>query len=142
PFGSTVYPLNPLAHALISRGTFVARGFAGDPKHLTSLFVEALKHKGFSYIDVFQPCVTFNYLNTYDWFRQRVYKLDEAGHDYADWQKALEKSLEWGERIPIGIFYKEERSTYRDGLTHLQGKSLTEMPILDVDISPLLESLK
>jgi 2-oxoglutarate ferredoxin oxidoreductase subunit beta len=142
PFGSTVAPLNPIAHALVSNGTFVARGFAGDPKHLTGLMVEALKHKGFNYIDVFQPCVTFNYLNTYEWFRQRIYKLEEAGHDYTDRQKALEKSFEWGDRIPIGIFYKEERSTYRDNIEHLKNKPLTELPLEDVDIAPILESMK
>lgn len=142
PFGSIVAPLNPIAHALVSNGTFVARGFAGDPKHLTGLMVEALKHKGFNYIDVFQPCVTFNYLNTYEWFRQRIYRLEEAGHDYTDRQKALEKSFEWGDRIPIGIFYKEERSTYRDNLEHLKNKPLTELPLEDVDIAPILESMK
>jgi 2-oxoglutarate ferredoxin oxidoreductase subunit beta len=142
PFGSVAVPLNPIAHALVSGGTFVARGFAGDPKHLTGLMVEALKHKGFNYIDVFQPCVTFNYLNTYEWFRQRVYKLEESGHDYADKQKALQKSFEWGDRIPIGIFYKEERLTYRDNLEHLKGKPLTEMSLEDVDIMPMLEDMK
>jgi 2-oxoglutarate ferredoxin oxidoreductase subunit beta len=142
PFGSITAPLNPIAHALVSSGTFVARGFAGDPKHLTGLMVEALKHKGFNYIDVFQPCVTFNYLNTYEWFRQRIYKLEETGHDYTDRQKALQKSFEWGDRIPIGIFYKEERPTYRDNLEHLKGRPLTELPLEDVDIMPILESMK
>lgn len=142
PFGSVTPPLNPIAHALVSNGTFVARGFAGDPKHLTSLMVEALKHKGFGYIDVFQPCVTFNYLNTYEWFRQRVYKLEENGHDYTDKQKALEKSFEWGDRIPIGVFYRKERPTYHDGLPHLKGTSLTKMPVEDADISSIIESMK
>jgi 2-oxoglutarate ferredoxin oxidoreductase subunit beta len=142
PFGSVVPPLNPIAHALISNGTFVARGFAGDPKHLTGLIVEAVKHRGFNYIDVFQPCVTFNYLNTYEWFRSRVYKLEEAGHDVTDRQKALEKSFEWGDRIPIGIFYKEDKPTYRDNLPHLKGVPLTKMPIQDIDISGVVESMK
>jgi 2-oxoglutarate ferredoxin oxidoreductase subunit beta len=142
PFGSVVPPLNPIAHALISNGTFVARGFAGDPKHLTSLIVEAIKHKGFNYVDVFQPCVTFNYLNTYEWFRSRIYKLEETGHDITDRQKALEKSFEWGDRIPIGIFYKEDKPTYRDNLPHLKGISLTKMPIQDIDISEVIESMK
>jgi 2-oxoglutarate ferredoxin oxidoreductase subunit beta len=142
PFGSITAPLNPIAHALISNGTFVARGFAGDPKHLTSLIMEAIKHRGFNYIDVFQPCVTFNYLNTYEWFRQRVYKLEESGHDYADRKMALEKSFEWGDRIPIGIFYKEERPTYRDGLPHVKDMPLTKMNIEEVDISRLIESFK
>jgi 2-oxoglutarate ferredoxin oxidoreductase subunit beta len=142
PFGSIAAPLNPIAHALVSDGTFVARGFAGDPKHLTSLILEALRHRGFNYIDVFQPCVTFNYLNTYEWFRKRVYKLEETGHDASDRKKALEKSFEWGDRIPIGIFYKEERPTFHDGLPHLKETPLTEMQIQQVDITPLMDSLK
>ena len=142
PFGSISSPLNPIAHALISNGTFVARGFAGDPKHLQNLILGALKHRGFNYIDVFQPCVTFNYLNTYEWFRKRIYKLEESGHDFTDRQKALEKSFEWGDRIPIGIFYEEERPTYRDNLPHLKGMPLTRMPIQDVDITPLIDSLR
>lgn len=142
PFGSTVPPLNPIAHALISDGSFVARGFAGDPKHLQSLIMQAAKHRGFSYIDVFQPCVTFNYLNTYDWFRQRIYKLEEAGHDASDRQKAFEKSYEWGDRIPIGIFYKDDRPTFSDNMPHVKDMSLTKMPIEDVDISRIIESMK
>jgi 2-oxoglutarate ferredoxin oxidoreductase subunit beta len=142
PFGSMVPPLNPIAHALVSNGSFVARGFAGDPKHLQSLIVEAAKHRGFNYIDVFQPCVTFNYLNTYDWFRQRVYKLEEAGHNVSDRQKALERSFEWGDRIPIGVFYKDDRPTFRDNLPHLKGVALTKMPIVDVDINRIIESMK
>ena len=141
PFGSIPPSLNPIAHALVSHGTFVARGFSGDVSHLTSLIVEAIKHKGFALIDVFQPCVTFNYLNTYGWFKERVYKLEEEGHDYTDGMKALEKSLEWGDRIPIGILYKEEKPTYRDSLLHVKGMPLTKLPIEDVDINPLLESM-
>ena len=141
PFGSITPPLNPIAHALVSHGTFVARGFAGDPKHLQSLIVEAINHRGFSFIDVFQPCVTFNYLNTFKWFRQRVYKLEEAEHDYTDRQKALEKSFECGNRLPIGIFYKEERPTYRDGLPQVKDTPLTKLPLEGVDIISLLKDM-
>jgi len=141
PFGSVIPPLNPIAHALVGHGTFVARGFSGDPKHLQSLIVEAINHKGFSYIDVLQPCITFNYLNTFQWFRERVYKLEEEGHDYTDKKNAIEKSLEYGDRIPIGIFYKEERPTYRDNLPHVRGKPLTKLPIEEVDITALLQSM-
>ena len=141
PFGSIPPALNPIAHALVSNGTFVARGFAGDVGHLTGLIVEAINHKGFAYLDVFQPCVTFNYLNTYDWFKQRVYKLEEEGHDYSDRQKALEKSFEWDDRIPVGIFYKEERPTYREGLTHLEDTPLAESPLEDIDILPVLREM-
>ena len=142
PFGSVVPPLNPIAHALVSSGSFVARGFAGDPKHLQGLIVQAAKHRGFNYIDVFQPCVTFNYLNSFEWFRQRVYKLEDTGHNVSDRQKALEKSFEWGERIPIGVFYKDERSTFSDNLPQVKGVPLTKLSIEDVDISCIIESMK
>ncbi|MGQ9461002.1 MAG: thiamine pyrophosphate-dependent enzyme [Candidatus Bathyarchaeaceae archaeon] len=141
PFGSIPPPLNPIAHALVSHGTFVARGYAGDMKHLTSLMVEALKHRGFAYLDVFQPCVTFNYLNTYDWFKGRVYKLEEENHDVTDKEKALEKAFEWGDRIPTGVFYREKRPIYRDGLSHLAEKPLVRQKVEDVDITALMEDL-
>lgn len=142
PFGSVNPPLNPIANALVSKATFVARGFVGEPRHLQYLIVEAIKHRGFSYVDVFQVCVSFNYLNTYDWYRKRIYKLEDEDHDYTNRKKALEKSFEWDDRIPIGIFYKEERLTYRDHLVHLKNRPLTKMPIKEIDITPLLESMK
>ena len=141
PFGSIPPMLNPVAHALVSHGTFVARGYSGDMMHLTGLIGEAIKHRGFAFIDVFQPCVVFNYLNTYDWFKERVYKLEEEDHDVTDKGKALEKAFEWGDRIPIGILYKEEKPTYRDSLLHVKGMPLTKLPIEDVDIISLLESM-
>ena len=141
PFGVIPPMLNPIAHALVSNGTFIARGFAGDMLHLKNLIVGAIKHRGFAYIDVFQPCVTFNYLNTYDWFRQRVYKLEEWGHDKTDREKALKKALEWGDRIPIGIFYKKEKPTYRNNLPHVKDLPLTKLPTENIDITSTLREL-
>ena len=141
PFGVIPPMLNPLAHALVSNGTFVARGFSGDMFHLKNLIVEAVKHRGFAFIDVFQPCVTFNYLNTYDWFRQRVYKLEEEGHDVTDRKKALEKAFEWGDRIPIGIFYNKERPTYHDNLPHVKDVPLTKLPTENVDITSTINEM-
>ncbi len=141
PFGSIPPALNPIAHALVSNGTFVARGYSGDMRHLVSLMVEALKHKGFAFLDVFQPCVTFNYLNTYDWFRKRVYKLEEEGHDYADIDTALERSFEWGDRIPIGIFYRAESPTFRGSLPQLKEAPLRELPTEDMDITSILRTM-
>ncbi len=142
PFGSIPPALNPIAHALVSNGTFVARGFAGDMRHLTGLIVEAIKHRGCAFLDVFQPCVAWNYLNTYDWFRQRVYKLEDEGHNVTDRRKALEKTFEWGDRIPIGIFYQEKRPTYRDNLPHLKDYPLTKLSTEDIDITSLLRRMK
>lgn len=142
PYGSITPPINPIAHALVSNATFVARGFVGDTRHLQNLMVEAIKHRGFSYIDVFQVCVSFNYINTYDWYRQRVYKLEETGYDFTDRKKALEKSFEWGDHIPIGIFYKEERPTYYDNIPQMKGVNLAKSPTEIRDISSILEEME
>ncbi|MFW6117618.1 MAG: thiamine pyrophosphate-dependent enzyme [Thermoproteota archaeon] len=141
PFGVVTPMLNPVAHALVSHGTFVARGFSGDMHHLTELILEAMNHKGFAYIDVFQPCVTFNYLNTYDWFQKRIYKLEDEGHDPSDRELALERSLEWGDRIPIGIFYREERTIYRDNMPQVEEKNLARTSLGDIDITDLVEEM-
>jgi 2-oxoglutarate ferredoxin oxidoreductase subunit beta len=141
PFGVIPPMLNPVAHALVSNGTFVARGFSGDMLHLKGLMVEAIKHRGFAFIDVFQPCVSFNYLNTYDWFSQRVYKLEEEDHDVTDHKKALEKAFEWGDRIPIGIFYKKERPIYRDSLPQVKDEKLTKLPKENVDITAAMKEM-
>lgn len=142
PFGVIPPMLNPLAHALVSNGTFVARGFSGDMFHLKNLIVEAIKHRGFALVDVLQPCITFNYINTYDWFRQRVYKLDEEKYDVTDRRKALEKAFEWGDRVPIGIFYNKERPTYHDNLPHLKGVSLTKVATRNLGIKSLINDMK
>ncbi len=141
PFGVIPPMLNPLAHALVSNGSFVARGFAGDMMHLKGLMVEAIKHRGFAFIDVFQPCVSFNYLNTYNWFLQRIYKLDEEGHDVTDRKKALEKAFEWGDRIPIGIFYNKERPTYQDSLPHVKDENLTKLSTKNVDVTSTIKEM-
>ena len=141
PFGVIPPMLNPLAHALVSNGSFVARGFAGDMMHLKGLMAEAIRHRGFAFIDVFQPCVSFNYLNTYDWFSQRIYKLDEEGHDVTDKKKALEKAFEWGDRIPIGVFYKKERPIYRDSLPHIKDLQLTKLSTKNVDVTSIIKEM-
>ena len=107
PFGSIEAPINPISLALAAGATFVARGFSADQKHLTELLKQAIEHKGFSFLDVFSPCVTYNKDNTFQWFRPRVKKLeDNPEYDAADWQMAMEKSLLWGDEIPIGKFFE------------------------------------
>jgi len=107
PFGNVDAPVNPLSLALAAGATFVARGFSADQKHLTELIKKAIQHKGFSFLDVFSPCVTYNHDNTFQWFRPRVKKLEEnSGYDPSDFQAAMEKSLLWGDEIPIGLFFE------------------------------------
>jgi 2-oxoglutarate ferredoxin oxidoreductase subunit beta len=107
PFGSIEAPINPLTLALAAGATFVARGFSADQKHLTDLIKQAIEHKGFSFLDVFSPCVTYNKDNTFQWFRPRVKKLEEnPGYDANDWSMAMEKALIWGDEIFIGKFFE------------------------------------
>ncbi len=87
-------PINPLSLTLSAGATFVARGFAGDNKHLSSLICDGIKHKGFSIIDIMQPCVTFNRKNTFAWFYERLYKLGED-YDSKNRLNALAKAEEW-----------------------------------------------
>ncbi len=126
PQGVLEEPVNPLGIALAERATFVARGFAGDVAHLTDLYVQALTHKGFALVDVFQPCVTFNKINTFPWFKERVYKLEDTDWDPTDLTKAFDLSLSTFHaltcepdqcKIPIGVYYRKEGElTYEDEL--------------------------
>lgn len=139
PFGSMENPVNPIALAIGSGASFVARGFAGDVAHLTKLFVEGIKHKGFALIDVLQPCVTFN--NTYEYFSKRVYKLEDIKtHNPTNRLKAYEKAHEWGEKIPIGVFYKEHKKTYEEEeLTMISKIPLIKQKIDNINISKLMD---
>ena len=123
PDGAIERPLLPVAVALSAGATFIARTFAGDPKHMASIIVEAIKHQGYSLIDVLQPCVTFNRVNTYDWYRERVYKLAED-YDPTDRDAARARAHEWEDRIPLGIIYRnDELQTYEDQVLPLRAGS-------------------
>jgi 2-oxoglutarate ferredoxin oxidoreductase subunit beta len=145
PFGSVDEPVNPLALALAAGATYVARGFSGDVAHLTQLIKSALTHRGFALVDVLSPCVTFNRVNTYDWFRARVYKLEETGHDPFDYFQAYRKALEWPTldpygKIPIGVFYKsEEKPAYEEEILKLIGRASIEAELQPREVLKLLE---
>ncbi|MFQ6076619.1 MAG: thiamine pyrophosphate-dependent enzyme [Candidatus Bathyarchaeia archaeon] len=117
PEGSIEEPLNPLILMLASGATFVARGFTGEVKRLKEILKEAVRHKGFSFVDVLQPCVTFN--DTWAFYRERVYDLED-GRNLGDLEGAMKRAREWGDRIPTGIFYRVEKPTFEDAL--LQGR--------------------
>lgn len=122
PHGVILSPFNPLSFAISLNASFVARSFSGDIKHLTEMIKEGISHKGFSIIDILQPCVTFNKVNTYAWYRERVYKLSD--HDPYDRRDAFGKALEWGERIPTGVIYKNERHTFEQQVPALKNGPL------------------
>ena len=115
PLGVGEKPLNPIALALVNGASFVARGSALDVDHLKGIIKEAIKHKGFSFIDVLQPCLTFNNFSSY--IKEHAYKLDES-HDVSDFNKAFAKSLEWdyiardGKKVATGIFYKVKKPCF------------------------------
>lgn len=129
PKGNAEIPLNPIALAITAGATFVARGFSGEAKQLVELMAQAMQHKGFALIDIFSPCVTYNKVNTYPWFKERVYKLEETDHDPTDVKQAFSKSFEWGDKIPLGVIYKDEQITYEDTEPVLQRGPLVKQPL-------------
>jgi 2-oxoglutarate ferredoxin oxidoreductase subunit beta len=141
PRGSFEPGINPLTQALASEASFVARGFVGEPHHLRELFVQAISHEGFALLDVLQPCVTWNRVNTYQFFRERVYKLEE-GHDPGSFDEAYRKAREWGDRIPIGVLYSEERPSYRNNFPALEKGPLAWQSTEKAYLKGLLKEFK
>ncbi|MGH7973049.1 MAG: 2-oxoacid:ferredoxin oxidoreductase subunit beta [Limisphaerales bacterium] len=121
PHGSVENAINPMPMAMVGGATYVARGFSGKQKHLVEILKGAIQHRGFSLVDVFSPCVTYNKDNTYQWFNPRVKILEEQGYNPTDFQKAMEKAYQWGEEIPIGLIWKR-----------------TDLPALE-DLEPVLQ---
>jgi 2-oxoglutarate ferredoxin oxidoreductase subunit beta len=121
PFGVLLEPMNPAALAVALDVSFVARGFAGNSQLLTNLMVEAVRHDGFAVVDILQPCVTFNKLNTYSWYQEHVFEVGED-HDPADREAAFRLAVESGERIPNGIIYRNQRPTLEEQIPVLSGK--------------------
>jgi 2-oxoglutarate ferredoxin oxidoreductase subunit beta len=125
PAGVPYPPLHALALAVAQDGSWVARGFAGDGEHLTGLYKQALSHRGFSLLEVLQPCVSFNKVNTYQWYKQRVYRLEEeTGYDPENELWAYQKAKEWGERIPLGVIYRKVRPLLEESHPVLQAGPL------------------
>ncbi|HEY9715333.1 MAG TPA: 2-oxoacid:ferredoxin oxidoreductase subunit beta [Chroococcales cyanobacterium] len=129
PVGNFESPLNPLALAITSGATFVARGFSGEQKQLADLIQAGIAHRGFSLIDVFSPCVTYNKVNTYPFFKERVYKLEDENWNTSDFHAALSKSFEWGDRIPLGILYQHEQEIYEDSEAALKNGALVKQKL-------------
>jgi 2-oxoglutarate ferredoxin oxidoreductase subunit beta len=110
PFGVPSEPMNPLALAVAMDAGFAARGTVTDPKQLKELMKAAITHQGFALLDILQPCVTFNKINTYSWYRERVRPLSDD-YDPTDRIRAFETALKFGEEIPTGVIYKNSRPT-------------------------------
>lgn len=137
--GVVLTPFNPMAIAVALDAGFVARGFSGDVEHLTGLIKEAVNYNGFALVDILQPCVTFNKVNTYKWYRERVYNVNkESGYDPSDRLKAFAKSLEWGAKIPVGIIYRHDKTPYHQSTPTLKATPLVKQPHLKDKVGELL----
>ncbi|MFQ6054207.1 MAG: thiamine pyrophosphate-dependent enzyme [Candidatus Bathyarchaeia archaeon] len=138
PRGVFELAVNPLAQAQAGGATFVSRGYAGDVRHLTELFKQAISHPGFALVDVLQPCVAWNRVNTYEFYKERVYKLEETDHDSTDPMQAYERAMEWGDRIPIGVFYRVVRPVYGENFPFLEEGPLVRRRLDGIDITGLM----
>lgn len=139
--GTYTDPLNPLALAISLGATFVARSFSGEKEHLKEILKKAINHKGYALIDILQPCVSFNKINTFKWYKDRVYKLDET-YNPKDKIEAFKKSQEFGDDgIPIGIFYIDEtKKTYAESHPVLKsGYNLIDRQWKPTDAQKLLD---
>lgn len=130
PDGLIEVRANPMSLALSAGGSFISRGFSGDAKHLKDLLKKAINHKGFSLVDVFQPCVTFNKINTFKFYFDRLYNLDEKkAYKANDLAMAYKEALVWGDKIPYGLFYQDKRPSYGEYLPQLKGQALAKRPV-------------
>jgi len=112
--GVFLEPFNPLAVAIALNASFVARVFIGDEEQTVEILKEAIKHKGYALVDIFQPCVSFNKLNTYPWFKEKTFYLKK--HDPYDRLAAFEQAVKT-EKLPLGIFYKHPgKKTFEEGI--------------------------
>lgn len=121
PFGVLLEPMNPSALAVALDVSFVARGYAGNSEFLSGLMVEAVRHEGFAVVDILQPCVTFNKLNTYSWYQEHIFEVG-SDHDPTDREAAFRLAVESGNKIPNGIIYRNRRPTLEERIPVLSGK--------------------
>jgi len=132
PEGSIDRPIDPLMVALAAGATFVARAFSKNGRQLSDIVKAAVQHRGYALIDVLQPCVTFNRVNTYEWYGERVYDASgEPGYAPADFDWAMRTARIWGDRIPTGILYQVESVlSYEEQVPALRDGPVGTRPVL------------
>lgn len=124
--GSIATPMNPVLMAIAAGAGFVARAFSGDQKHLTEIMKQAIEYPGYALVDILQPCVTFNKVNTFAYYKSRVYHIDEE-HDPSNQIEAMKLAMEFDEKIPIGVIYREEKESFHQKNRILAGRE----PLVD-----------
>ncbi len=138
PEGVASLPFNPIAVAVAMQASFVARGFSGMIDHLAGLIQQGLAHEGFALIDVLQPCVSFNKVNTFAWYKKRCYTLPDE-YDATDWQAAMQTAVEWGDKIPLGIIYRNQRTSFEKRFSVLQHAPLVGQDTNLTELKKILE---
>ncbi|MEH7342420.1 2-oxoacid:ferredoxin oxidoreductase subunit beta [Bacillus sp. JJ1532] len=142
PDGNPEIPVSPIQVALASNASFIAQGFSGDIKHITSLIEQGIRHKGFAFINIFSPCVTFNKVFTYDWFKQNLQNVDkEENYDSSNRIKAFEKVEQTGGFV-TGVIYQKERKEYVESLPGNSGKESLikqDLSLTDNQIQSLMQ---
>jgi 2-oxoglutarate/2-oxoacid ferredoxin oxidoreductase subunit beta len=140
--GVVLNPLKPLALAITMGATFVARGFVGENEQLVELMKAAINHKGYALLDIFQPCVVFNKVNNFQWYKEHTYQLPE-NYDPSNRMEALKKAFEWEEGIPLGILYREEKPTYTEAIEVLrEGPALVDRNLNPERVLPFLDDFR
>lgn len=130
PEGVINQTMNPVLVAIAMGAGFVARSFSGDKAHLKEMMKQAIEYNGYALVDILQPCVSFNKINTFAWYKSRVYKMEGAeSHDFTNKVSAMTKAMEWGDRIPLGILYREEKQSYTYHIPFLKETTLIESPV-------------
>jgi len=140
--GVFLEPFNPLAVAIALDASFVARAFAGDIERTAEILKKAIEHNGYALVDIFQPCVTFNRINTIQWFKEHTYNLED--HDPSDRQKAFEKATET-EKLPLGIFYQSPQKPSFEENVGIYKEKQTPLYERDLDkkkLKNLIETFK
>ena len=141
PGGVILERFNPIAIAVAMHAGFVARSFSGMPNHVAEMVRLAIAHRGFSLIDVLQPCVSFNKINNFAWYKKRVYELP-ADYDPRDWNAAIERAEEWGERIPIGVIYTGDRPAFEDRVPGLKDGPLVGREVDRAELKRIIEEYR
>ena len=139
PHGVTNAPFNPIEVAISMRANMVARSFSGNIPHVVSMLKAAIAHPGFALIDIFQPCVSFNKVNTFGWYKKRCYELPEE-YDPTDWEAAIHKANEFGDKIPIGVLYKNNRKPFGGHLPKDLSYPLGFEKVNSITFSKMVES--
>ena len=137
-------PLNPLSLAIAMDASFVGRTFVGDKDHFNKVVSAAINHKGFSVVDIMQPCVTFNKVNTFKYYKEKLYDVSEADSSYdpTDKANAFKRALEWDDKIPMGILFLNDKPTYHKLHPVLKNGVVLAKEETEIDISAELKAFR